>query len=790
MLEVRNRRLLVDGKPTLLLCGEVHYFRLDRNDWEDRIVKAKECGCTVIASYIPWIVHEPSEGRFDLDGRSRPENDLGAFIDLCTAHGLLFVARPGPFIMAEMKNEGIPYWVYSKHPDAVPITWDGERARSKTLDYLHSGYLECCRRWYAAVMPVLAERLHPKGPVIAVQLDNEIGMLSWVNNQPDLTEDLLCDFSAWLANRYNARELQERYPFDLADPVARARAMRSPADAFALAFHRDYGAYSRSRISRYVARLRSFAEEAGVRDVPFLVNIHGTGGGNGRTFPIGIDQLREAYTQAPGYLSGSDHYFGELQRDNFQDLYTINAFMESVHLPDQPQTTLEFEVGTGDYGETGAVRQSGASADLKVKLSAVQGHRLLNYYLLAGGVNPLLPEPVGDGNDRIAFTGERHGFAAPLSPEGVCTERYHDLALTNRTVATLGPWLADMDEERDGLSIGFVSSYYRTDFHRDGPMRELVQSLEWIREPLQTLTRAMLFAGYRFGACDLEYADLDHRKTPALAVVLARNADATLQVKLAAYVRAGGRLLVYGDFPTMDMEGKPCRVLADALGVEPVGPLFATSDYHVSVQSSGWAKGPEVRVWRAFEFADHPGVFARYVGRPTVCGIETDVGSGKAVLLTCNHPCHMRLFRPMLARVAGVPAWQAGAPNEGVIVTSAANVAGERVLLLGNLDHELKPLALSHVGRPVLEGTTLPARRTVVLPFGMQIGGIRVLESPRELLEAGRDRIEFGTGLLGGAIRLDSDAPLHVQGATAHRDGNLWTLRPHADGQPVVVRKA
>jgi len=67
MLEVRNRRLLVDGKPTLLLCGEVHYFRLDRNDWEDRIVKAKECGCTVIASYIPWIVHEPFGVGFCVD---------------------------------------------------------------------------------------------------------------------------------------------------------------------------------------------------------------------------------------------------------------------------------------------------------------------------------------------------------------------------------------------------------------------------------------------------------------------------------------------------------------------------------------------------------------------------------------------------------------------------------------------------------------------------------------------------------------------------------------------------
>ena len=29
--------------------------------------------------------------------------------------------------MAEMKNEGLPYWIYEKHPEIVPVTWDGKR---------------------------------------------------------------------------------------------------------------------------------------------------------------------------------------------------------------------------------------------------------------------------------------------------------------------------------------------------------------------------------------------------------------------------------------------------------------------------------------------------------------------------------------------------------------------------------------------------------------------------------------------------------------------------------------
>lgn len=104
MLEIRERRLWIHGKPTLLLAGEVHYFWLDRAHWADRIVKAKSCGCNVVASYIPWLVHEPVEGALDLVRRTRPENHLGSFIDLCTAYGLKFLARPGPDTVLESES--------------------------------------------------------------------------------------------------------------------------------------------------------------------------------------------------------------------------------------------------------------------------------------------------------------------------------------------------------------------------------------------------------------------------------------------------------------------------------------------------------------------------------------------------------------------------------------------------------------------------------------------------------------------------------------------------------------
>ena len=403
--------------------------------------------------------------------------------------------------MAEMKNEGIPYWVYTKHPQSIPLGWDGAPAPSRTLDYLHPGFLAAARSWYRAVMAVIAPRLQPRGGnIIAVQLDNEIGMLAWVTNAPDLTEGLLADFATWLQAHYDAKTLSGRYPFDLDDATIRAAAVRSPREEYAAALLRDLGTFMRERFARYVATLRGYAEEFGVRDVPFVVNIHGTGDGRGLTYPIGISQLYQSYTQAPGYLSGSDIYFGDLTTRNFQDLYLANAFMDAVHSADQPLTSVEFECGSGDYHESHGTRNDPSAADFKARLCIAQGNRLLNYYLFSGGRNYRLDTPVHDGNDRIAFTGERHGFAAPVNPEGHLSYTYAPLARVTHTLMAVGDKLAAMHEQHDGVAFGFVPDYFMTEYHypASARMREIVANLEANRGAgaWEIVARAMLFAGY------------------------------------------------------------------------------------------------------------------------------------------------------------------------------------------------------------------------------------------------------------------------------------------------------
>ena len=260
----------------------------------------------------------------------------------------------------------------------------------------------------------------------------------------------------------------------------------------------------RRRFADYVAALRRMCEERDVAGVPFFINIHGTEGGNGAPFPIGISQLVDTYAGIPGMVSGSDHYLGEATLNTMTDLYVINAYMAAVHDDDQPLTSLEFEAGSGDYGAGAEMQYDPSTADLKTRLCLAQGNRLVNYYLFAGGINPPLDERVDDGNDRVSFTGERHGTAAPVGPEGQRGYAYEATRQSVLAVKANEPWLARMDEDHDDVSLGLVLDAYMTEYHHPGSevMTDVVDDLTSHRGAgeRKALARSLLLGGFRYGA--------------------------------------------------------------------------------------------------------------------------------------------------------------------------------------------------------------------------------------------------------------------------------------------------
>ncbi|RZS91124.1 beta-galactosidase [Motilibacter rhizosphaerae] len=156
--EIGEQDFLLDGKPFRILSGALHYFRVHPDQWEDRIRKARLLGLNTVETYVAWNAHAPDPDVFDLSGGL----DLGRFLDLVHAAGLLAIVRPGPFICAEWDGGGLPAWLF--RDPATGVRGHEER------------YLAAVDAYLERLAPVLVPRqVEAGGPIALVQVENEYG---------------------------------------------------------------------------------------------------------------------------------------------------------------------------------------------------------------------------------------------------------------------------------------------------------------------------------------------------------------------------------------------------------------------------------------------------------------------------------------------------------------------------------------------------------------------------------------------------------------------------------------
>ncbi|HVT87863.1 MAG TPA: beta-galactosidase [Tepidisphaeraceae bacterium] len=163
--EARDKQFWIDGQPTMLVAGEMHFNRVLPEDWETRIKQAKAMGLNTISFYLFWNMVEPQEGKFDFTGMT----DVRRVIKLCQDNGMWAVLRPGPYCCAEIEYGGIPYWTL-KYPNVKIRTADPK-------------WMEWCKRYIGEVYKQVADlQVEKGGPLLMVQLDNEYGITDPDNN--------------------------------------------------------------------------------------------------------------------------------------------------------------------------------------------------------------------------------------------------------------------------------------------------------------------------------------------------------------------------------------------------------------------------------------------------------------------------------------------------------------------------------------------------------------------------------------------------------------------------------
>ncbi|MBW3093609.1 beta-galactosidase [Bifidobacterium sp. 82T10] len=154
-IDFTNYYMTLNGKPFFGVSGEFHFSRMDESRWDDELAKCAAGGVNVIANYVFWNHHEEIEGQWDFTG----SKNLRRFTELCAKHGMYMILRMGPFDHGEVRNGGVPDWVYGKDYEA------------RSLD---AGWLAEVRELYTKIHEQVDGLLFDQGgPIIGAQLDNE-----------------------------------------------------------------------------------------------------------------------------------------------------------------------------------------------------------------------------------------------------------------------------------------------------------------------------------------------------------------------------------------------------------------------------------------------------------------------------------------------------------------------------------------------------------------------------------------------------------------------------------------
>ena len=91
-LTIASEGFLLNGQPFRFFAGAIHYFRVPREYWKDRLLKLKACGFNTVETYVAWNAHQPTPESFDYTGIL----DLPAFLETAQELGLYVILRPGP----------------------------------------------------------------------------------------------------------------------------------------------------------------------------------------------------------------------------------------------------------------------------------------------------------------------------------------------------------------------------------------------------------------------------------------------------------------------------------------------------------------------------------------------------------------------------------------------------------------------------------------------------------------------------------------------------------------------
>ncbi|KAH8429096.1 glycoside hydrolase family 35 protein [Aspergillus melleus] len=186
----------VQGERLLLLSGEFHPFRLPSPGlWLDVFQKVRALGYSCVSFYVDWALLEGEPGQVRVDGVFALEK----FFAAASEAGVYLIARPGPYINAEVSGGGFPGWLSRLKG----------RVRSSDKDYV-----DAITPYITTIGGIIAKaQVTNGGPVILLQPENEYSLC-------EASSDTSCldkEYMAYIQKQYRNAGIE--VPFIVNDAV-------------------------------------------------------------------------------------------------------------------------------------------------------------------------------------------------------------------------------------------------------------------------------------------------------------------------------------------------------------------------------------------------------------------------------------------------------------------------------------------------------------------------------------------------------------------------------------------
>lgn len=559
-LEYTSEGIFFNGKSIYFWSGEFPYYRTDSEYWEDRLIKIKESGVNFITAYIPWNLHEKEEGKYDFSGKNGDERcNIIKLIKLIDKLGMYFIPKPGPFICAEVQHGGIPDWLTGNHPEVKTKDSNGKdvgfRQDNKPLpEFLNSTYIKYVKLWYTAVYEnVLSEFQYPKGPVVAMQIENEFPYSTSELADPfswGYSEEIIDMFRQWSKERYknieryNVLHCSNYSKFDVIVPPRKIDKEIECKEKWLhyqdwVMFREEYGVKTLKLYSDIFNKL-------GV-SVPFY---HNAGMLEDET-PMNFGSLSDVMWMGVNFWLGKP------------PAKDIEAYTQGIRRlkqlkgaqPNRPNIAPEL-----NWGWSRAIE---ADFLTRYTMPFLKG---TNIYTIADGNSTGKLNGVPYTNNPEPYPG-----SSPIDALGNKTDSYKMLRRLTRFTENEGAEF-NLTKYTADVAIGFYTPYnYAYVYSKYGNVdkslyKNKIKIPVGTNEFMQEMIKGFIGKNIDYHCVDIGRASLEALlNIPAIVILTQEVMDLNTQEKLISYVRNGGKLIVMPQIPEIDLQFNHASVFKESI---------------------------------------------------------------------------------------------------------------------------------------------------------------------------------------------------------------------------------